>query len=244
MERSRILVVEDEPDIRHEVERALLQEGYQVGVAADGDAALALAAAKTPDLAILDILMPGLNGLEVCRRLREDNPAVRILFLTALGGEVDKVRGLDAGADDYLAKPFSMPELKARIRALLRRREPLGRGGAVRFADVRVVPKNREVTKAGAPVALTAKEFDLLWYLVQRPGEALSREDLLQEIWGLSDYYSTRTVDVHILRLRKKLEPDPENARHLLTVRGVGYKFLPGARAETNSPAHSPRLLP
>lgn len=230
MKRPVILVVDDEREIRHEIEGALLQDGYAVAVAADGEAALAVAAARPPDLVILDILMPGPSGLEVCQRLREGHPALPVLFLTALGDERDKVRGLDAGADDYLTKPFSMLELKARVRALLRRKDHGGAAGVVRFADVCVDSRRREVIRAGAAIALTAKEFDLLAYLARRPGEALSREDLLQEIWGVTDYYSTRTVDVHIMRLRKKLEAEPERARLFLTVRGVGYKFVPGAR--------------
>jgi len=221
-------VVDDERDILLVLEEMLLEEGYEVATAADGKAGLAIAAAKNPDLVILDILMPGLNGFVVCQRLRRRNPDVRILILSALNQEMKKVQGLEFGADDYLTKPFGFPELKARVKALLRRNGPADPREVSRFGEVTVDPVSREVTSAGRLIDFTVTEFDLLYYLIRHEGEALSRDRLLENVWGHGLYPSTRTVDTHILHLRKKLEPDPSQPRHFLTVHGVGYKFVTG----------------
>lgn len=225
MNRHRILIVEDERGILHEIEEALIEEGYDVTTAADGVAGLALAAAKKPHLVVLDIRLPGPSGFEVCQRIRQENLDARVLFLTALKEEADKIRGLELGGDDYMSKPFSMGELKARIKALLRRSGSSGGDPFLRFGEVDIDPVRREVTRDGRPVELTAMEFDLLFYLVKHEREALSRERLLDDVWGHERYPSHRTVDVHILHLRRKLEPDPSRPRHFLTLRGVGYKF-------------------
>lgn len=228
MKRPRILVVDDDRDMLRGLQDNLALEGYEVITAADGETGLAAARAKKPDLVILDILMPGMDGLEACRRLRRQDTGVRILLLTAKGQETDKVLGLELGADDYVSKPFGLLELLARVKAQLRRAGPSGRPAEYRFGDVRVDPVRREVARAGRPVEMTAKEFDLLIYLLEHPGEALSRDHLLEHIWGYEEYPTTRTVDNHILRLRKKLEPDPAHPRHFLTLHGVGYKFVAG----------------
>lgn len=226
MRRHRILLVDDERTVLQGLEKVLLAEGYEVATATDGEAGLAIAAVKNPDLVILDILMPGLNGFEVCQRLRMRNADVRILIVTALHKEMEKVRGLELGADDYVTKPVSLSELKARIKALLRRTGSFSLREDYRFGEVTIDPVGREVTKAGELIDLTAKEFDLLCYLVQHEGEALSRDRLLEEVWGHDQYPITRTVDIHILHLRRKLERDPSQPRYFLTLHGVGYKFV------------------
>ncbi|MDR7522539.1 MAG: response regulator transcription factor [Armatimonadota bacterium] len=224
---ARILVVDDEPHIVELVRYNLLQEGYDVLAAGDGETALAKVRSDRPDLVILDIMLPGLDGLEVCRRLRRES-AVPIIMLTAKGGELERVVGLEVGADDYVTKPFSPRELVARVRAVLRRRvrevappstEP------IRIGALSIDPTTREVRLGGRAVDLTAREFDLLWLLMRHPNRVFTRDFLLEHLWGYDFYGSTRTVDMHISRLREKIEDDPGQPTYIVTVRGVGYKL-------------------
>jgi len=224
---QRILVVDDEPHIVELVRYNLLQEGYDVSTAGDGEAALAKVRTERPDLVILDIMLPGPDGLEVCRRLRAES-AVPIIMLTAKGGELERVVGLELGADDYVTKPFSPRELVARVRAVLRRRvrevspatqEPITVG------DLHLDPATHEVTLGGRPVDLTAREFDLLRLLMRHPNRVFTRDFLLEHLWGYDFYGSTRTVDMHVSRLREKIEDDPARPTFIVTVRGVGYKL-------------------
>lgn len=225
MSGARILIVEDEPPIANTVRAYLEQEGYQVEVAQDGPSGLKAARRLRPDVVILDILLPGMDGLEVLRRLRQESE-VYVLMLTARADEVDKVVGLSLGADDYLTKPFSPRELVARVKALLRR----GRGlaaeeGPLVFRRLRIDPAARQVWKDGEPVDLTPTEFDLLLALARHHGRVLTREQLIERVWGYDYYGDDRTVDVHIGRIRKKIEDDPGHPSLVLTVRGAGYRF-------------------
>jgi DNA-binding response OmpR family regulator len=223
---SRILIVDDEPEIVRGLEDNLKFEGYQTFAATDGHEALALAAREAPDLILLDIMMPGLSGWEVCRALRGRGIDVPIIMLTARGEEADRVRGLELGADDYVTKPFSLRELLARVRAVLRRPGPRHKVEEFAFGDVRVRPRGRQAFRAGHEVGLTRKEFDLLMYLLEHRGEVVTRERLLDEVWGYERFPTTRTVDTHILRLRRKFEADPDRPAFILTVHGQGYKFV------------------
>ncbi len=230
MSARKILVVDDDPDILFLLDRSLAAEGYEVSVAEDGEKGLSLVQTERPDLVILDILLPVSSGLEICRKIREVDSKTYIFMLTALDDEADKVRGLDTGADDYLTKPFNMMELSARIRSVFRRMESAGDGDAAAFGRVKIDFLKREVEQSGQLMEFTQKEFDLLAYLVHRPGEAVSREKLFEEIWGESSGIGMRNIDNFILRIRKKLEPDPGNPVHFMTVYGYGYKFLLGDR--------------
>ncbi len=230
MSAQKILVVDDDPDILFLLDRSLAAEGYEVSVAEDGEIGLSLVQTERPDLVILDILLPASSGLEICRKIREVDSRTYIFMLTALDEDVDKVRGLDTGADDYLTKPFNMMELSARIRSVFRRMESAGGGDAAAFGRVKIDFVKREVEESEQLMEFTQKEFDLLAYLVRRPGEAVSREKLFEEIWGESSDIGMRNIDNFILRIRKKLEPDPGNPVHFMTVYGYGYKFLPGDR--------------
>ena len=227
MSARKILVVDDDPDILFLLDRSLTAEGYDVSIAEDGEKGLSLVQTLRPDMVILDIMLPVSSGLEICEKIREVNSKIYICMLTALGEDVDKVRGLDTGADDYLTKPFNMMELSARIRSVFRRMELAG-GDVAAFGGVTIDFIKREVEQGGQLVEFTQREFDLLAYLVRRPGEAVSREKLFGEIWGESSDIGMRNIDNFILRIRKKLEPDPGNPVHFMTVYGYGYKFLPG----------------
>lgn len=211
------------------VVRYLQKDGYTVGVESDGAAGLARALGDPPDLVVLDLMLPGLSGLEVCRQLRERAP-VPVIMLTARSGEVDRVTGLEMGADDYVAKPFSPRELTARVRAVLRRAAgrvgPPAGGELLRAGDIEMDMAIHEARRAGRPVELTAKEFDLLAHLMRHPRRAFRREELLDDVWGF-EYGDTSTVTVHVSRLREKIEPDPASPRYVCTVRGVGYRFEP-----------------
>ena len=223
---TEILVIEDERDIVETLEYNLKKEGYKVAKAYDGLAGLRLAEEKIPSLVILDLMLPGLDGLEVCRRIKK-NPktaAIPVIMLTAKGSETDKVVGLELGADDYIVKPFSLKELIARIKTILRRYEkPAEKPQAVvRFKDLEIDTDKHEVRAAGKLVELTAKEFQLLYYLAENKERVFSRERLLDTVWGIDVAIETRTVDVHMRRLREKLG---KAGHHLLTLRGVGYKF-------------------
>jgi len=221
----RILIVDDEPEIVRGLEDNLRFEGYQTLTAGNGADALAVAAREAPDLIVLDLMMPVVSGWDVCRTLRARGIDVPIIMLTARGEEADRVRGLELGADDYLTKPFSLRELLARVRAVLRRPGPRQKGEELAFDDVRVRSRGRQVFKAGHEVILTRKEFDLLLYLLAHRGEVITRERLLDEVWGYERFPTTRTVDTHVLRLRRKFEADPEHPRFILTVHGQGYRF-------------------
>jgi DNA-binding response OmpR family regulator len=230
---TRILVVEDNTDLAEGLRDNLELEGFDVTIAADGRSAIAEVARETPDLVILDLMLPPpeLDGYRVLRKLREDGVGIPILILTARGEEADKVRGFRIGADDYVTKPFGLLELIARVYALLRR----ARGTVIsqesvlpdriNFSDVSVFPRRRVVYRGERQVDLRPKEFDLLIALLARDGNAISRKELLQEVWGYGDGTASRTVDTHIGELRRKLEKDPSTPEHILTVRKSGYRF-------------------
>jgi len=226
---SRVLIVEDEPDIRELVVHHLKREGYQVSVAASGEEALRQVQASPPDLVLLDLMMPAMNGLEVCRRLRQDplTASLPIVMLTAKGDEVDRVLGLELGADDYVVKPFSPKELLARVRAVLRRSLPAPGASPTTLGALTIDPGTHTVLVGDEVLALTPKEFDLLRALVEARGRVLSREFLLDRVWGYSraSEIESRTVDVHVRRLRVKLGPE---GRRVLTVKSVGYRMDPG----------------
>ena len=224
---QKILVVDDEPHILELVKYNLAQEGYEVLTAHDGAQAVARARDAQPDLIILDIMLPYVDGLEVCRQIRRES-AVPIIMLTAKGGELERVVGLEIGADDYVTKPFSPRELVARVRAILRRTSAEAspaQAGPLRGGELVLDPTTHEVTLDGRSVDLTAKEFELLRLLLSHPNRVFTRDFLLEHIWGYDYYGSTRTVDMHISRLRDKIEDDPTSPTYIVTVRGVGYKF-------------------
>jgi two-component system alkaline phosphatase synthesis response regulator PhoP len=222
---ARILVIDDEPQIVRGLEDNLRFEGYQTVSATNGEEGLALALSEAPDLILLVVMMPRLSGWDVCRRLRLNGIDVPVIMLTARGEEADRVRGLELGADDYVAKPFSLRELLARVRAVLRRPGARRRFETCGFGDVRLHVRGRQVFKAGREVRLTRKEFDLVAYLAQRRGEVVTREQLLDEVWGYEQFPTTRTVDTHVLRLRRKLEDDPDRPAYIETVHGQGYRL-------------------
>jgi len=231
---EKIMVVEDDPAIRSSLIALLSAEGYQVTATADGAEAVQIASNEHPDLILLDIVLPGLNGLQVCQQLRS-RIYTPIIMLTAKSDELDKVLGLEMGADDYVTKPFLPRELLARIRAHLRRTTLYERKdpdeGPLRVGPLMVDEAAREVTMDDQAVRLTPKEFDLLLILAAHAGRVLERDALLERVWGESLYLDSRTLDVHIRRLRLKIEPEPSNPRYILTVPGVGYKLVAGGRA-------------
>jgi two-component system response regulator ResD len=229
MERGAVLVVDDEPTIAEVVARYLERAGYRTRVAGDGLSALEAAASQRPDLVVLDLMLPGLDGLEVMRRLREqDGDRVAVILLTAKGEEADRVIGLRRGADDYVVKPFSPAELVARVDAVLRRTDSgASRSAPVELSDMTIDPVARQLFVRGQEVQLTQREFDVLLFLARHPGRAFSRNQLMDAIWQYSFYTDTSTVTVHIRRLRAKIEADPARPRHIQTVWGVGYRFQP-----------------
>jgi DNA-binding response OmpR family regulator len=230
---ATILIVEDEHAVARGIQYALQQEGYEVAVARSGEEGLDVATKQAPDLVVLDVRLPGMDGFEVLRRLRAAGAKMPVLVLTARDDEVDKVIGLELGADDYLTKPFSMAELLARVKALLRRAELLrqaqsqnqGAGNTVRNGELEVAVARRDVRVRGQAVELTALEFDLLLHFAQHPGHVFSRAQLLDAVWGYSHEGYEHTVTTHINRLRAKLETDPMHPALILTVRGAGYKM-------------------
>ena len=232
---TRILVVEDERDLALGLRANLEVEGYSVAVAHTGEEGLREARAGSPDLVILDLMLPDTDGYDVLARLRKAGHEMPVVILTARGEEVDKVRGFRAGADDYVTKPFGVMELLVRIQAILRRGAPRvagdGKGAParprLRFGDVEVDAEDRAVFREGAEVPLTPKAFDLLLALLRKEGRVASRVDLLRDVWGYSAAVTTRTVDAHVAELRRKLEPDPANPRHIETVWKVGYRLRP-----------------
>jgi len=224
---TKILIIEDEPNMVAGLRDNFEFEGYEVAAAYDGVEGLERALKEQPDLVLLDVMMPRMSGLDVCKQLKIKRPGIPIIMLTARGQEVDKVVGLELGADDYVTKPFSIRELIARTKAVLRRvSKSVGNGDAFGFSDVSVDLKSCRVTRRGKPIEISAKEFELLKYFIAHSGETLSRERLLTEVWGYEHFPTTRTVDAHIVRLRQKLEPSPEAPHFFLTVHGVGYKFV------------------
>lgn len=225
---KRVLVVEDDPSIAMGLEMNLAAEGYRVEVAADGEEGLARARGGA-DLIVLDVMLPKLNGFEVVKLLRQEGNSVPVIMLSARGAEMDKVMGLELGAEDYITKPFGLAELLARVKAVLRR-DAIARKvpSAMRVADLSIDSDAREVRRKGELVELTATEFDVLACLVQADGKVLSRDQIQSRVWGPSHHGTPRTIDNFILQLRTKLEDDPQNPRHLVTVRGVGYRFLAG----------------
>jgi DNA-binding response OmpR family regulator len=228
---KRILIIEDDTAILRGLKDNLEYEHYEVETAADGEQGYALAHEKKPDLIILDRMLPRMSGDDLCRKIRSEGVLTPILMLTARGEEADRVRGLDLGADDYMTKPFSLPELLARVRAVFRRVQ-LSRTGnlpeRLRLADLSVDFKRFEANKAGRRLELSRKEFGVLRLLAARAGEVVTRDELLDEVWGYDRFPTTRTVDNHIALLRSKIEDDPAEPRYLLTVRGVGYKLVSG----------------
>jgi DNA-binding response OmpR family regulator len=223
----KILIVEDQADLAKGLEVNLKKEGYSVLKAATGEEGLKLAIQESPQLIILDIMLPGISGLDVCRELRSRSIDTAIIMLTAKSDEVDRVVGLELGADDYITKPFSLRELLARVRVRLRRlpvqKEQLSK---YRFGNVEVDFDKYIAKVRGKPVDLTQREFEILRYMIRNRGDVISRDRLLDEVWGYQDYPTTRTVDTHILKLRKKIEEDPANPKYIISIYGGGYKFL------------------
>jgi two-component system, OmpR family, response regulator ResD len=227
--RRTVLVVDDEPTIAEVVARYLERAGYDTATAADGVEAMRLAAERRPDLVVLDLMLPELDGLEVLRRLREgDRPRTPVIVLTAKGEQDDKLVGLRSGADDYVVKPFSPSELVARVDAVLRRVHPWdARAEPLRFDGLEIDARARRVTAAGTEAQLSQREFDLLHFLASNPGQVFSRDQLMDRVWESVLYTDPSTVTVHVRRLRAKIEPDPERPRYIQTVWGVGYRFEP-----------------
>jgi two-component system alkaline phosphatase synthesis response regulator PhoP len=224
---AKILIVEDEPNMVAGLRDNFEYEGYTVITALDGVEGLRRALDESPDLVVLDVMMPRMSGLEVCKQLRAKRGSIPIIMLTARGQEVDKVVGLELGADDYVTKPFSIRELLARVKAVLRRTAALPKDmDRHSFADVEVDLKRCRVLKSGKVIEVSSREFELLKYFICHSGEILSRDRLLEEVWGYENYPTTRTVDTHLVRLRQKLEPDPEQPQYFLTVHGTGYRFV------------------
>ncbi|HEX5758730.1 MAG TPA: response regulator transcription factor [Thermoanaerobaculia bacterium] len=224
----RILLVEDEPSLVVTLTDRLVAEGYRVETCGDGEEAVARAAEGRFDVVVLDVMLPGRNGFDVCRDLRQLGLQVPVLMLTARAQVVDRVVGLKLGADDYLTKPFDMLELLARVEALLRRaRTPIAAAvGAYAFGDVQVDFRRAEVSRGGRPLALSALEYKLLRYFVENRGQVLARDELLDRVWGYDAAAQTRTVDVHVASLRQKVEPNPSRPQHIVTVHRLGYKFV------------------
>ncbi|MBN1670692.1 MAG: response regulator transcription factor [Kiritimatiellae bacterium] len=225
---AQILIVEDEENILKILSDFLRFEGFEVLTAQDGQAGVERAVGGRPDLIVLDIMLPRKNGYDVCRELREKGLLVPIVILTAKGEEIDKVLGLELGADDYMTKPVALKELNARIRALLRRAEWLKQEeklASVEFGDVKVDFQRHEVTRRGKTLPLSTMEVGLLHYMVKHRGEVLTRERILNEVWGYEKFPTTRTIDTHVLNLRRKLEQNPNRPKYLLTVHGAGYRF-------------------
>jgi len=224
---TRILIVEDEPNMVAGLRDNFEFEGYEVLTAYDGEEGLKRALGESPDLVVLDVMMPKMSGLDVCKQLKAKRASIPVIMLTARGQEVDKVVGLELGADDYVTKPFSIRELLARVKAVLRRSHTLPKEqDCYSFGDAEVDLHACRVTRQGMELDFSSMEFELLKYFVCHAGEVLTRDRLLEEVWGYDSYPTTRTVDAHLVRLRQKLEPNPEQPRYFLTVHGTGYRFV------------------
>lgn len=228
MNETKILIVEDEPSIAEVVDLYLRRAGYQTAIKSDGNEALIALEKELPDLVILDIMLPSIDGLTILRWIR-DRSEVPVIFITARREEVDRIAGLELGADDYVIKPFSPQELVSRVRAVLRRsqKEEDRTVSTIAFKDIIIDPQTRLVTISDHEINLTSKEFDLLWLLATHPRHVFSREQLLEKIWGITEYIDPSTVTVHLRRLREKIEKDSSKPTHLVTVWGIGYKFEP-----------------
>jgi DNA-binding response OmpR family regulator len=224
--QTTILVIDDDDSLRDTIGVMLEQEGYRAELVADGRSGYNRALALKPDLLLVDLRLPGMSGIEICRELRAARAKTPIIVLSAVGDELDKVLLLEIGADDYVVKPFGSRELLARIRALLRRTTPDARQ-VVCFADAEVDLERRVVMRRGEELKFTPAEYNLLTYFLQNPDRPLTRDMILNSVWGYESFPNTRTVDAHVVKLRQKLEPDPNIPRHFLTVHGVGYRFLP-----------------
>jgi DNA-binding response OmpR family regulator len=225
---TTVLAIEDDPAILRGLSDNLRFEGYEVITASDGETGYQLQQERKPDLIVLDLMLPRMSGFEFCRKLRGEGIQTPVLMLTARSEEPDRVLGLDLGADDYVTKPFSIRELMARIRALLRRSQPrTDLPDDLKFGNVQIDFHSYEARRNGEPVEMTRKEFAILRFLAARPGEVVTRDDLLSEVWGYESYPSSRTVDNHVAGLRAKLELDSSKPEHIKTVHGVGYKFIP-----------------
>ncbi|OGO37808.1 MAG: DNA-binding response regulator [Chloroflexi bacterium RBG_16_57_11] len=228
MQTPEILIVEDEPSIAEVVELYLRRAGYRVQIVRDGNAALEMLDQHLPDLLILDVMLPGVDGFYILRWLR-DRSDLPVIFITARREEVDRIAGLELGADDYVVKPFSPQELVSRVRAVMRRlqRETSNNEKPLTYDDLTIDPQTRLVTLAGREITLTSREFDLLWLLALHPRQVFNRQQLLERVWGISEYIDPSTVTVHLRRLREKIELDASHPTRLVTVWGVGYKFEP-----------------
>jgi DNA-binding response OmpR family regulator len=228
MNTPEILIVEDEPSIAEVVELYLRRAGYQVRAVNDGNAALRLLEEHLPDLVVLDVMLPGMDGFSILRWLR-DRSDTPVIFITARREEVERIAGLELGADDYVVKPFSPQELVSRVRAVLRRihREEDKANKPLTYGDLRIDPQTRLITLSGQEIALTSREFDLLWLLAQHPRQVFTRGQLLERVWGVTEYIDPGTVTVHLRRLREKIEKDASHPTRLVTIWGVGYKFEP-----------------
>jgi DNA-binding response OmpR family regulator len=229
---TTVLAIEDDPAILRGLADNLRFEGYDVITATDGETGYRLQQERKPDLILLDLMLPRMSGFEFCRKLRGEGIQTPVLMLTARSEEPDRVLGLDLGADDYVTKPFSVRELMARVRALLRRSQPSSDGipalpDELRFGDTEIDFRSYEARRSGTPVEMTRKEFAILRFLASRAGDVVTRDDLLNEVWGYESYPSSRTVDNHVAGLRAKLERDASQPEHIKTVHGVGYKFIP-----------------
>jgi len=226
--KEKILIIEDQEDLVKGLILNLADEGYEVDYALDGKEGLAKALKEKPDLILLDIMLPGMNGLEICKELRQNKMDIPIVMLTAKGDEIDKVIGLEIGADDYISKPFSIRELLARVKAHLRRENRGGESVAevIQLETLKIDFGQFKIIRKGKEIGLTSLEVDVLRYLIGHNGKVVSRDDLLDKIWGYEKFPTTRTIDNHILKLRKKIEIDPNHPRHILTVYGGGYRFV------------------
>jgi DNA-binding response OmpR family regulator len=223
---TTVLVVDDEPSVRDVVIRYLRHEGYDTLEAGDGDAAREMLETQSPSLVILDLMLPGMDGLSLCRWIRERSQ-LPVIMITALGEETDRLTGLELGADDYLTKPFSPRELVARVKAVLRRSTQAATSAPIEFGNLVIDPDRREARKEGSPLRLTTLEFDLLWFLASNPNRVFERSELMSHVWGYTSELDTGTVTVHVRRLRAKIEEDPARPRHLETVWGSGYRLTP-----------------
>ena len=226
MQLPKVLIVEDEPDMLLGLRDNCEYEGYEVVVASDGESGIQQTLQTRPDIILLDVMLPKLSGLDVCRHLRKKGIETPIIMLTARGQEMDKVIGLEVGADDYVTKPFGVKELLARVRAHLRRTNSANSIREYRFDDIELNFRTYEATKSGKAVELSPREFDTLKYLIVHEGEVVTRDQLLENVWGYNAFPLTRTVDNHIAKLRHKLELSPSDPRHILTIHRVGYKFV------------------
>jgi len=222
---ARILIVDDEPSIVMAVRDELLFEGFEVESAVDGPEAIKRAHELRPDVLLLDLMLPGMNGFEICRQLRSDMPEMWIIMLTVRGQEVDRVMGLELGADDYVTKPFSLRELGARIKVGLRRQAGRRASMLHRLGEIEIDLPSHRVTKNGTDLSLTKKEFEVLELFLNRPGEVITRDEFLNKLWGEDVYVTHRVVDTHMAALRKKIEDNPNNPKYILSVRGVGYRL-------------------